>query len=86
MSFHRVSLSQALRVTGLERQSSGANWNSDEGCPKSCFIPRGLHEGFFHGFIGKVVLFSSYTNYQPMPTLGSVHWIGARGCHRSQLQ
>jgi len=68
VSFYRVSLSQALRVTGLQRQGSDANWNFDEGCPKSYFIPRGLHEGFFLDFTGKVVL--SFF----------VHELSAHGC------
>jgi len=52
-----ASLFQVLGVTGLQRQSSCADWSFEEGFPKSCFLHRGLHEGLFHVFIGKVVPF-----------------------------
>ena len=81
-----ASLFQVLGVTGLQRQSSCANWTFNEGCPKSCFLHRGLHGGLFHVFIGKVVPFSSCTNCQHMPALVSVHLIGARDRHLSKLQ
>jgi len=81
-----VSLFQVLGVTGLRRQSSCANWSFDEGCPKSCFLHRGLHGGFFTFLIGKVVPFSSCTNCQHMPALVFVHLIGARDRHLSKLQ
>jgi len=67
-----ASIFQVLRVQDLQRQSSCANWSFNEGCPKSCFLHRGLHGGLFHVFIGKVVPFSSCTNCQPMPALVSV--------------
>jgi len=81
-----ASLFQVLGVTGLQRPSSCANWRFDEECPQSCFLHRGLHGGLFHGFIGKVVPFSSCTNCQHMPALVSVHLIGARDRHVSKLQ
>ena len=81
-----ASLFQVLGVTGLQRLSSCANWSFDEGCPKSCFLHRGLHGGLSHNFIGKVVPFSSCTNCQPMPALVSVHLIGWRDRHLSKLQ
>ena len=80
------SLFQVLKVTGLQRLSSCANWSFDEGCPKSCFLHRGLHGGLFHVFIGKVVPFSSCTNCQHMPALVSVLLIGGRDRHLSKLQ
>jgi len=81
-----ASLFQFLGVTGLQRLSSCANWSFDEGCPKSCYLERGLHGGLFYVFIGKVVPFSSCTNCQHMPALVSVHLIGARERHLSKLQ
>jgi len=81
-----ASLFQVLGVTGLQRQSSCANWSFYEGGPKSCFFHRGLHGGLFHVFNGKVVPFSSCTNCQHMPALVSVHLIGARDRHLSKLQ
>jgi len=80
------SLFQVLKNTGLQRLRSCANWSFDEGCPKSCFLHRGLHGGLFHVFIGKVVPFSSCTNCQHMPALVSVHLIGGRDRHLSKLQ
>ena len=62
------------------------NWSFDEGCPKTCFLQRGLHGGLFHVFIGKVVPFSSCTNCQHMPALVCVHLIGARDRQLSKLQ
>jgi len=81
-----ASLFQFLGVTGLQRLSSCANWSFDEGCPKSCFLHRGLHGGLFHVFIGKVVPFSLFTNCQHMPALLSVHLIGGRDRHLSKLK
>jgi len=81
-----ASLFQVLGDTGLQCQSSCANWSFDEGCPKSCFPHRGLHGGLFHIFTGKVVPFSSCTNCQHMPAVVSVHSIGARDRHLSKLQ
>jgi len=81
-----ASLFQVLEVTGLQSQSSCANWRFDEGCPKSCFHHRGLHGVLFHVFMGKVVPFSSCTNCQHMPALVYVHLIGGRDCHLSKLQ
>jgi len=81
-----ASLFQVLGVTGLQGQSSCANWSFDERCPKSCFLHRGLHGGLFHVFIGKVVLFSWCTNCQHMRTLVFVHLIGPRDRHLSKLQ
>jgi len=71
-----ASLFQVLGVTGLQRQSSWANWSFDEGCPKSCFPHRDLHGDIFYVFISKVVPFFSCTNCQHMPVLVSVHWLG----------
>jgi len=45
-----ASLFEVLGVTGLQSQSSCADWSFDEGCPKSCFLHRGLHGGLFHVF------------------------------------
>jgi len=81
-----ANLFQVLGVTGLQLQSSCANWSFDEGCPKSCFPHRGLHRGLFHVLIGKVVPFSSCTNCQQVPALVSVHLIGPRDRHLSKLQ
>jgi len=81
-----ASLFQVLGVTGFQRQSSCANWSFDEGRPKSCFPHSGLHGGLFHVFIGKVVPFSSCTNFQHMPAPVSVHLIGPRDRHLSKLQ
>ena len=81
-----ASLFQVLGVTGLQRLSSCANWSFDEGCPKSCFLHRGLHGGLFHVLIGKVTPFSSCRNCQHMPDLVSVHLIGGRDRHLSKLQ
>jgi len=81
-----ASLFQVLVVTGLQWLSSCANWSFDAGCPKSCFLHRGLHGGFFYVFIGKGVPFSWCTNCPHMPALVSVHLIGARDRHRSKLQ
>jgi len=81
-----ASLFQVLGVTGLQRLSSCANWSFDEGCPKSCFLHRGLHGRLFHVFIGKLVPFFSCTNCQRMPALVSVHLIGGRDRHLSKLQ
>ena len=49
-----ASLFQVVGVTGLQRLRSCADWSFDEGCPKSCFLHRGLHGGLFHVFIGMV--------------------------------
>ena len=81
----RASRFHVLSVTGLQRLSSCANWGLDEGCPKSCFLYKGLHGGHFHAFIGKVVPFYSCTNCQHMPALVSVGFIGARDRHLSKL-
>jgi len=80
------SLCQVLGVIGLQRLSSCANWSSDEGCHKWCFLHRVLHGGLFHVSIGKVVPFSSFTNCQHMPSLVTVHLIGGRDRHLSKLQ
>jgi len=64
-----AGLFQVLRVTGLQRLSSCANWSCDEGRPKSCLLHSGLHDGLFRLFIGKEVLFSLCTNPQIMPAL-----------------
>jgi len=62
-----ASLFQVLGVTGLQRQSSCANWSFDEGRPKSFFPHRGLH-GFFSRF------------YWQGGALFFVHKLSARAC------
>jgi len=81
-----ASLFQVLRVTGLQRLSSCANWSFDERCPNSSFLHRGLHGGLFLVFIVKAVPISSCTNCQHMSSLVSVHLIGWRDRHLSKLQ
>jgi len=81
-----ASLFQVLGITGLQRQSSCANWRFDEGYFKSCFPHKGLHGGLFHVFIGKVVPSSLCTNFQHMPAVVSVHLIGQRDRYLSKLQ
>jgi len=77
---------EVLGFTSLQRQTSCADWGFDEGCPKSCLLRRGLHGGPFHGFIGKVVPFSSCTNFQHMTALVCVPLIWGCDRHLSKLQ